>query len=127
MTKEQRERLPKFAQEYIIALEREREMALRALNQYVDDQSPSPIYIDEYECTGEDKGPTKKRRYVQTRNLMIEYAGVELSIFLASKDDHQREYGIQLCWTTPNHAIGRVAMIPTGFQNVSLVAKENMA
>lgn len=119
-------KLPKWAQEHIATLERERDVAIRELNEWVDSQTPSPIYIDEMVCTGETKGTTTKRRYVQTRRLTIEYAGVELDVFLAPEHDGSRDFGIHLSFSTPDHSLGQVAMIPISFQQVVLIAKENM-
>lgn len=58
-------KLPKWAQEHIRKIEREREVAVRALNQYVDDQTPAAFYVDEPESTGEQVGPSFKKRYFQ--------------------------------------------------------------
>lgn len=113
-------KLPVWAQEIIEDLAQQRETAVRALNKYADDQTPSPFYIDELECTGEEKCPSKKTRYIQTRKIAVEHAGVHLSILL-------RDGSIDLqWWESLNRGAGQVAFVPKSFQAVDLIAKENM-
>ena len=112
------EKLPKWAQEYIRNIEREREVAVNALNEYVDNQTPSPFFIDEMECTGERKGPTIKRRYVQTHKIEIEHQEVSLRIIL-------RDESIDLQWSGEK-MLGDVAFIPSSYQSARLVSKGNM-
>lgn len=119
--------LPKWAQEYIRDKERERDLSLRQLNEWSDNQTPSSIFTDDYVSTGENQGPSSKRRYIQGYKLKIEHAGVHLDIMLVRKDDPQRDFGIELQFSAPNMRTGtHVAVIPKSFQTIELVAKENM-
>jgi hypothetical protein len=111
-------KLPKWAQEHIKGIARQRDAAVRALNEYVDNQTPSPIFVDDYVCTGEGRGSSSKRRYVQGNNLTIEHQGVRLYITL-------RDRQIDLQWGN-GVGIGEVALIPSSFQIARLVSKENM-
>lgn len=65
-------KLPKWAQEKIRDLERERDAAVVALNEFQDKQTPSRIWTEDIVCTGEESGPTAKRNYFQTRSLEIQ-------------------------------------------------------
>lgn len=117
--KEQIKKLPKWAQSYIEEIERQRDTAVRELNKYLDAQTPSPFYTDDMICTGENKGPTTKKRYLQIHRLTVEYAGVSLQVLLRD--------GIELKWeAAPRFSSGHVAAVPTSFQTLELIAKENM-
>lgn len=58
-------KLPKWAQERIKELQYQRDAAVDALNNFVDNQTPSNIYIEEHPCIGESSGPSFKRSYIQ--------------------------------------------------------------
>jgi hypothetical protein len=112
------EKLPKWAQEIIRDLTRQRETAIRALNEYIDNQTPSPIYVEEMECTGEGIGPSYKKRYIQSRKISVSHSGVDLVILL--RDDY-----IDLQWGSEK--LNRdAAFIPSSYQSARLVSKENM-
>lgn len=119
MTDERIKKLPVWTQELIASLERQREEAIRALNQYVDSQTPSPFFIDELESTGETQGPSQKTRYIQTRRMEVEHAGVHLSILL-------RDGKIDLQWSGVERTSEHIAFVPRSFQSADLLAKENM-
>lgn len=113
-------RLPKWAQEHIRNLEREREAAVNALNLVIDDQTPAAMYVEDWACTGESAGPTTKRRYVQGRTLEIRHDGVALSITL-------RDGVIDLQWCQVKRGSGGdVCFQPRSYQQAYLIAKENM-
>ncbi len=120
------EKLPKWAQDHIATIERERDVAIDALNKHCDDQTKSPFFCDDHECTGEDRGPTIKRRYFQGRRIKAEWRGMTLEIMLVGDGDHQRFPGIQMQWTVDNHVLGLVAMVPTSLNTMQLVTKEDM-
>jgi hypothetical protein len=111
-------KLPKWAQEYIDKIEREREVAVKALNDYCDSQTKSPVYIQELESTGEQKGPSFKMRYIQTRRIAVEWQGVHMELLL-------REEGIGLQWRG-ERLNGDIAFIPRSYQQAYLVAKDKM-
>ena len=112
-------KLPVWAKEIIENLARQREIAVNALNQYTDGQTPSSFYIDELECTGEERGPSKKTRYIRTRKMEVEHAGVHLSILL-------RDGKIDLQWSGIDRTSEQIAFVPRSFQAADLIAKENM-
>ena len=112
-------RLPKWAQQRIKDLERERETAVRALNEYVDHRTPSPFYTADLVCTGEETGPSSKRVYIQTHHMTVVHQGVELSILL--RDDH-----IDLGWAASENTMKHVAFVPSSYQQAKLMSKEHM-
>ena len=77
-------RLPKWAQEYIKSIEREREETIKTLNEFRDNQTPSEFYCDRLVCTGEKTGPSVKRHYFSASQgrLVAAHAGVKLEIIL---------------------------------------------
>ena len=114
------DKLPKWAQDYINGIERERETAIRALNGYLDGQTESPFYIDELERTGEQPGPSHKRRYIQARRMVVNHGGVELTIYLRDKE------AIEMQYESRTGSMAEVALIPRSFQNIALKAVENL-
>jgi len=119
------EKLPKWAQEHIKHLEMERSTALDALNDSVNRQKPSKIYYTDVLSLGEQTGPSFKRFYIQSNQITVESAGVELTIY-ASNGDSQRYPGISLQWSRAQRMSGVIAAIPKSFQSMELVTKENM-
>lgn len=110
--------IPLWVKEYICSLERERQTAINALNQYVDSQTPAPFFINELESTGEETGPSKKVRYVQSHKMEVKHAGVLLCILL-------RDGKIDLQWESDSYGHD-IALIPRSYHCADLVAKENM-
>ena len=113
-------KLPVWAQDIIKDLDRERKVAIQALNEYCDSQTPAPFYIDEWESTGETKGPTTKTRYIQTRKIEVDHEGVHLSVGISNDND------LVLQWSDQNRGMGEVAFIPESYQRARIVSKENM-
>ena len=69
------EKLPKWAQDYIKDLIRERENAVTILNDFQNSQTVSRVFYDEHACTGEVTGtdcPVTKRCYVPTNSLTFQ-------------------------------------------------------
>ena len=118
-TPEQLAKLPVWARTHIEDLAREREVALNALNKYVDEQTDSPFYVESLECTGEKAGPSLKRRYIQTARMTVKFKGVELNIMLRDRD------GIELQWGDASHT-GHVAFVPSSFQSALLIPHDMM-
>lgn len=112
-------KLPKWAQEYIATIKRERDTAVRSLNEWVDAQTPQPFFVDEMECLGEQRGPSIKRRYFEGTRVVAAWQGIRLDVTLA--DD-----GIRLQWADTDRDSREVGLVPTAFQYVRLVSKENM-
>jgi hypothetical protein len=80
-------KLPKWAQEYIRVIEREREEAVRVLNKFKDAQTPTNFWTDRIACTGEQSGPSDKRQYIQTNQVTIQIGKAEIDI-LYRKDEN---------------------------------------
>ena len=123
-TKEQIEKLPKWAQEHIATLERQRSTAIESLNEYRDQQSPSPFYLDEMLCTGEQAAPSRKKIYVQAHSICVEWRGVLLRV--DANDYGNTREGIRLQWSTPNQSLDEIAFVPTSYQSARLVSKQDM-
>ncbi len=117
-TPEQIEKLPKWTQEYIKDLERQRENAIRALNEYCDNQTPAPFSVREYESTGEGFGPSRKVRYIQADRMEIQWQGVSLEIIL-------REDNIDLQWRGAS-IMEDCAFIPRSYQQAALKSRNKM-
>lgn len=81
------DKLPRWAQEHIHALDSERIIAVRQLNEYLDSQKESRLWADDLVCTGETKGPSYKRRYIQDRRINFLVGNTEVRIGLDLKDD----------------------------------------
>jgi hypothetical protein len=125
ITKEQIEKLPKWAQEHMRDLQRQRDTAVAALRKWTDSQTESPISIMEYECTGETQGPSRYDRYVHAHGLTIKWHGIRLDVRL-NDDGPQHECGIGLQWSDVHQRSLQIAMVPKSYQSVDLIAKENM-
>jgi hypothetical protein len=82
-------KLPKWAQEYIRNIERDRELSVRALNEFVDTQTESPIWVDEGVCTGEESGPAFKRHYIQAYQVTFRVGTQEVYIGLDLRDSSE--------------------------------------
>lgn len=121
LTPEQLSKLPKYAQDAFRNLERERATAVEALNEWKDDQTESPIMIDDHVSTGEERGSTFYKRYVQARAIRIKWHGVELNVRLTN-DGPQYENAIALTWNqNDGGSLGHVALIPTARQSAILI------
>ena len=124
-TGEQIAKLPKWAQEYIADISRERYVAVRALNEYCDDSTPSPFSVEELLCVGNGAGPSSKLRYIQAHTIDVRWRGVRLSV--SAHNYSNTGTGIRLRWRTDDRAEREVAMIPESYQCVRLVAKEELS
>lgn len=123
-TPEQISKLPKWAQEHIKDLTRELIFEQDAKRRLLDQQQVSPFYVREW---NNGKQPYKRYICAQGRRIEVEHAGVKLGVFLASEDDGQRPYGIELKYSAIGDAIGRgVAIVPSGFPTINLQAVANI-
>lgn len=108
--KEQIAKLPQWAQILIRDLDRAREDSVRALDQFVDQETPSSVYHDDIVNTGDAAGGRFRRRYVQSERILFEHGGVRLRVALLSE-------GINLQWENVGGSIRpEIGLIPTGFQ-----------
>lgn len=122
---EQVERLPKWAQEAFKCLERERFCMARELKEWNDNQTPGPVSIQEYVCTGNQQSPESVTRYVQTQRLRIEWKGCRLDIHLTDNGP-QHEDAIDLKWGPTNPHTRSLALVPYSFQAARLIVPENL-
>lgn len=107
MTPEQFERLPKYARQHIRDLERDKERAVRALETFLDEQTPSNCWVEDYGVG---------RRFVQGDRVVINYQGVELSVtFRGDRDGMFLSWGAEAC-----DGVGDVALVPTGRQQARI-------
>lgn len=120
MTPESFNRLPKWAQIEFKDIQRERDVAVYELNKWVDAQTPSKMYVDEMVCTGEERGPSTKRRYIQGHRITVEHAGIRLDVSTLD------ERSIEIRWDAQDRSIRGLAFIPFSFQNARIVHPENM-
>ena len=110
-------KLPKWAQEHINQIERERENSVRSLNEYIDNQTESPFSVSDLLC--EDKGVSFKKRYIQAYKMDVNHAGIHFQII--TRDDE-----LDISWGTNDNSMNEVAFIPTSFQKAKIKTKENM-
>jgi hypothetical protein len=118
-TAEKIAKLPKWAQEYITDLERRQRNAETHFKEHIDSQTPSHIFYDEYVNVGEKS--ENFTRYVQTDRITIKRDGVRLDILLRPEDK-----GIELQWDDEQRRCREIAMVPTSFQKVKLIRKEDI-
>ncbi len=118
MTQEQLKKLPKWAQEKLTTLQRQRDTAVRALVDWEDKQTVPSFFIDEMICDGEQCGPSTRRRYIEGTRVSCEWEGVSLDITLRKGE------GISLKWNKAKQLHGRIAMVPRSYQHVTLETTE---
>lgn len=124
-TPEQLSKLPKWAQDHIRDIARQRETAVNVLNEFVNDDTPSPFFFEDYACTGECQGPSNKRRYIQAHSVTVVWRGVELRV--SANDYGNSGRGIGLSWGTEGGRHQDVAFIPSNYLSARLVSKEDMS
>lgn len=123
-TPEQLAKLPKWAQEHIEIIERERFVAVRALNEFSDTQTQSPFYHEKFTCPGEENGPSNKRVYIDAHTIVAEYHGIHLEIQCATFSEEKK--GIQIQWSSTKRGTGNIALVPESYQSARLLTKEDM-
>ncbi len=120
ITKEQLAKLPVWAQNHIEDIERERFVAVRALNEFTDSTTESPFFHEKNTCTGEATGPSNKRAYIQAHRLCVEHAGIELEIHTMDEDC------IGIRFSSQERGMADVAIIPDGRGRISFKVPKNM-
>ena len=88
-------KLPKWAQAHIHDIQRQRDVAVNALQQWSDHQTPAPFSIDEILCT--ETPPVHMTRYVQGHRMTVTHAGIELNLLL-------RDDAIEISYSTEGRA-----------------------
>jgi hypothetical protein len=124
-TNEMIEQLPEWARNHIRRLEIQGDEAVRALGSHLDTQKPSKVYWEEYLNTGEPKGPTTKRFYVQTDRLMVENCGVRLDVS-CHEGNTMHHPCIELRWSDAFGTHHNAEFVHTDFQTALLVARHNL-
>jgi hypothetical protein len=122
-TPEQITKLPKWVQDHIKDITRERDVSVHSLNEYCDESTPSPFEISEHVCTGETQGPSLKRRYIQAHTITVRWRGVELIVYA---NDYNHRDGIEIQWSSDNGAHSECAFIPKSYQQAVIKSKEGM-
>lgn len=107
-------KLPKWAQEHIKDLNRQRAVAVRALDKFVDSNTESCIYAEELVCI-KDGGPSRKRNYIQSHRVTIQRGGVTLEILLPTSRE-----GIELSWDSIRHRSEPIGIIPVSYNSMRL-------
>src|SRR6516165_3957751 len=98
-------KLPKWVQDYIRLLQRERDDAIWHYQSQLDDQTASPFFHDTIECcTGKSE---IKRRYVQASHIQCEMSGIVVDV-----RPYERDGYISVMFSRTDNAIGGVAIIP---------------
>lgn len=125
-TEEQIAKLPKWAQDHLSNLSRERDVAVTALNAWRDGQKESPVFFEDMLCDGQGVGPTSHRVYVQTRDIEIRWLGIQLRVRL-NKGSNMHHPGIGLQWEGLHDGGSRiVAMVPSSHQSVDLISRDKL-
>lgn len=73
-------KFPKWVQDYIRKIQYERDAAVRTLNEFIDNQTPTNIYTEAHPCTGEASGPTHKINYIQGHGVTFKIGKEEISV-----------------------------------------------
>lgn len=115
------EKLPKWAQEHIKAITRERDYASKAMAKAIDGQTESPFSVMAYDSTS----CKFLRWFVNTSDgtMEIRHGGVLLRVQL--RNDNGRKT-TDLSWSKELNLSADVAMIPTSYQQVKLATAENI-
>lgn len=79
------EKLPKWAQQHIEEIQRQRDSAVAALKQYLDHQTPSRIYFEDFVCL-EKGAPDYTKVYIHPSRDEV--------TFLLDKTDDVRENAV---------------------------------
>lgn len=115
-TKQQLDRLPKYAQQYIRSLERANDCLRKKLKRDRDAQTPSKISYEEFVNTGESH--ETERRYVQAERIVVINDGVHLTV-------NCYRSGIELQWGVPTKhgspTLGDISFIPSSYQAAKLI------
>lgn len=116
--REKIERLPKWAQDHIKDLVRQRKEAVEALDNYIDENNVGPFIFSDFVCD-KDGGPSIRERHINADKVRIEYGGIMLDINLSNQ--YRDEKAIYLNWSPrrskPNSI---VAIVPSASNSLSL-------
>jgi hypothetical protein len=123
-TEAQIQKLPKWAQEHISTLEMNLRNASSTMLRMRDEQTVSPIYVDDWYST------PRIKRYIQSPagRVTLQHAGVKVEIFLPSENDGQRLFGPEIQYEGIQKSLSwnPVAIMPRGIGTIQLVHKDNI-
>lgn len=106
-------RLPKWAQEQITDLQRQRDEAIRTLNEATDSQTKSRIWVSRMPCTGETGGgPVQKLQYIQAHSVYFQHRDEKFELSLPYDQAHDATMPVRLC------SLSRSIMIRGNCSNV---------
>ena len=114
MTTEQKSKLPKWAQEHIEDLDQRAVIAERTLKEIRNNQTPSEFFVEGWDGKLE-------RHYVKTHKISVEREGVHVDILLRLDNP-----GVDVSFWSTNRLCREIAMVPTGFNQVRIMTKEQM-
>lgn len=106
---------------YIKSLQKEREVALKALNEYLNNQEKSHIFTKEFLCLGEEQGPSLKINYIQSKSKNIYFSFDDIILNVSVKDD-----GIYLQWYGEDYYTQELSLVPLSFQQAKITNKKYM-
>lgn len=108
--------LPMWAQQHIEMLQRQRDAAVRTLEQFTEEQKPQHFYVEDIVCIKQG-APTTMRRYIHGHFIRYEHRGLEFSI--SEYDD-----GVSIQYGQGRSGLHNVLMQPTSFQQIKLIYPE---
>lgn len=120
-TPEQIAKLPKWAQDHITALTRQRDTAVRQMNEAADKDTPAPFFFEDHVCI-KDGSPDVVRRYIQSRWIRFEHLG--LSVTLLLREMHRGKYVLDIQYGGAMRLNEEILMQPRSYQNIYLYCPE---
>jgi len=124
MTPEQFSKLPKFVQEEITKLKRERQSAVDALKRFCDAETPSSIWTEDHVCDGVSRGPTTRVHYIQSRWLHINHADISMQILLRGDGGQNGHPVIDIQYGPADRTSGDIVCQPRSYQQFYFFNKE---
>lgn len=107
------EKLPKWVRDHFKTLSQQRDAAVHALDRFEDENKKSEFFVEDAVCDGINKGPSRRRRYIQAYKIECEHAGVNVSILL-------RADNIEISWDGIGRHGDDIVMQPKSYQMISL-------
>lgn len=115
-------KLPAWAREELKNAERERSVAVRNLQEFLDHQTPSPFFMENYFT--EPVTDKFAKVFVQGYAMVCEAHDIRLRVSMEHGSTNNDSIVLQ--WEDVSRRARDVAMIPLSYHQVRLVAKENM-
>jgi len=130
---EREQKLPKWAQEELERVRRERDAAINTLNKFVDEQDETPIWYEDAPLTGERRGTVTKRHYLDTSQVTVSWGKIDLDVLINSWDTNSWDTKmgtpkIRLSWSEAGTlSSDNIAMIPDSHNAVRLIHRDVMS